>query len=449
MADQDKILSQHEVDALLSAIDSGDVEVGLAETPLPQATPYDFKRPERVARDQLRAIGTLHEVLARNLQTTLAGMLRTVVDVSVASVDQLTFSEFINSLPNPTIFTVISCEPLEGSFILEVNPTIAFPIIERLLGSRLIGSAHPEREFTPIEWNLIDRVVNRTLELMHEAWAKVADITFKTTNKANNPQLMQIMSPNEPVVMVVMEMAMGDHKGYLNMCVPVLTIEPLMEKISAHTWFASPRRETAPSQEQAITRSLSEAEMEAVAHMQLEDVSLSSLRSLSAGDILITSQMQSEPVVISVEGRPKFWAKLGSFRGRRAVQVKEGVTLEEEFKILQPVGSVEIARGEKVPEAKEPEEDLIGAEEGVEGILKIPVHGAVVLAEKTLWLKEILSLKPGDIIDFDKRIDEPLSLRAGKYQIARGMTVKIGEKFGLQVSEIGPPRQTVRSLGGG
>lgn len=449
MAEQNKILSQHEVDALLSAIDSGEVEVGLEEMEAVQAAPYDFKRPERVARDQLRAINALHEVFTRNLHTALAGMLRTVVEVSVASVDQLTFAEFLNSLPNPTVLYVFSCEPLEGHFIMEMNPTVAFPIIERLLGSRLSGSVQPEREFTPIEWNLIGRVMDRALGLLREAWANVAELDFKVTNKASNPQLMQIMAPNEPVVMIVIEMVMGESKGYFNLCAPVLTIEPLMDRISQHSWFASRRREPSASQEQVISQSLSKAEMDVVVHFPLEQIQLSQLRGLAAGDILITNQEQTRPVILSVEGRPKFRARLGSYRDHRAVRVSTAIPEDEEFKVLTPGGGVTVARaGEADREGTRPDSGRAEADD-IANLLQVPVVSSVVLAEKVISLRDVLSLKQGDIVDFNKRIDEPLTFLAGGRPIAQGVTVKIGEKFGMQISQIGGTKETLRSLGPG
>ena len=136
-----EVLNQSEVDALLSAIDSGEIELETEDLPQRTAAPYDFKRPERVSRDQLRALETLHEVFARNLQASLSGALRTIVNVKVETVDQLTYSEFIMSLPNPTCFNLISCAPLEGNIILEINPSTVFPIIDRLLGGQTAGSA--------------------------------------------------------------------------------------------------------------------------------------------------------------------------------------------------------------------------------------------------------------------------------------------------------------------
>lgn len=440
MAEADKILSQHEVDALLSAIDSGEVEVGAEEQPGRQVMPYDFKRPERVARDQLRAIETLHDVFARNLQAALSGQLRTIIDSKVASVDQLTFSEFINSLPNPTVFTVLSCDPLEGSFIFEMNPIIAFPIYERLLGAGRASAIQPERPLTEMEWKVLEDVISSALRIMKEVWANVVDVNFTVRTRESNPQIMQIFSANEPVISVVLELGMGEHKGYVNICIPVMAIESVMDKITTHTWFASRRREEAPGQEGAITKALAPAELTVAAHLTIESLRMSDLHQLRPGDVLATRHPQNAPILISVEGRPKFIASLGRSRDKCAFKVTGPIERSKEQIVLQPKERIRVIKGETGPEAPAPRPS-------VEHILSIPVSGTVVLAEKNVPLRSVLSLRPGDILEFTKGVDDPLDYEISGRKIARGTAVKMGEKFGMQVTEILDARSTVRALG--
>src|SRR2546428_6458141 len=179
MPDPERILSQHEVDALLSAIDSGGGEA----RPSAPAHPYDFKRPTRVPHDQVRAIQALHEGFARNLRWALSGMLRTAVEVKVAAVQQLPLEEFLDSLPRPTALTVLSAEPFEGTFLLEINPSIACPIIERLLGSARFGAWQQDKALSPLEWTVLDAVIERALELMKEAWSAAGEATFRVQRR--------------------------------------------------------------------------------------------------------------------------------------------------------------------------------------------------------------------------------------------------------------------------
>lgn len=443
MAESERILSQHEVDALLSAIDSGEVEVTPEQGGGLQTMPYDFKRPERVAREQLRALETLHEVYARNLQSAFSGMLRTMVDVKIASVDQLTFLEFINSLPNPTVFTVLSCEPLEGNFIFEVNPVIAFPIVERLLGSGKVGSSQPERALTPIEWKLMDGVILRALDLLKEVWSTIVPVNFKVSAREANPQLMQIFSANEAVVSVVIEVTMGEHKGYLNICLPVMAIEAYMEKITTHTWFSSRKKDQAPTQEAMISRQLASAELTLAAHLPVETLRLKDLETLRAGDILQLHHPQAAPVMVSVGGRVKYIGKLGSLKDRKAVKVLAGVDPARVSSLTPPRPPMDVLR----QAAPEPVADGAPAPAIVANVLRLPLTATVVLAEKTMRVREVLALKVGEVVEFQKRENEPLSLRAGDHLLATGSAVKIGEKFGLQVMSVLDPRATVAALG--
>ena len=442
MADSERVLSQNEVDALLSAIDSGDVEITPETGVTPQVVPYDFKRPERVGREQLRAIETLHEVYARNLQAALSGMLRAGVDVKVASVDQLTFQEFINSLPNPTVFTVLSCEPLEGNFIFEMNPVIAFPIIERLLGSGKVGASQPERALTPIEWKLMDSVIDRALDLLKDAWSKVVPATFKVTAREANPRLKQIFSDNEAVVAVVIDLSTGDHKGYLNLCLPVLAIEGHMDKISTHTPFSSRRKQEAPGQEQTISRQLAPAELQLSVHLPIETMRVRDLQAMKPGDLVLAHHPESAAVLVSVEGRPKFVARLGSLRDRKAFKIVSGVDPSRESMLLQPRAALDIRHSGTKGKAAAPKEK--GA---IEGVLGVPLRMAVGLAEKTMRVREVLALRIGEVIEFDARVDDSLVLRAGDRMIATGSVVKIGERYGLQINSIGEPRETAGALG--
>ncbi len=195
---------------------------------------YDWKRPEKLTSDQLRALESLHEGFARNLGASLSVLLRTIADVRLEVVDQLTYSEFIMSIPNPTCFALLSCEPLEGNIILEVNPSIVFPIFDRLMGGGWPATALPERALTDIEWRLMSTILARTTEHLSSTWGEIKKVDFKVVTTESNPQLMQIVAPNEPVVLICFDMTMENHGGLLNLCIPISVIEPLMPKLASH-----------------------------------------------------------------------------------------------------------------------------------------------------------------------------------------------------------------------
>jgi len=217
-----EVLDQSEIDALLSSVESSDDEpAGAEEQDPPAAAPvrtveahtYDFKRPERVSKDQIRAISSIHEVFARNFGATLSGMLRTIIDVRVVGVEQLTYNEFIHSLPNPTCFMILQAPPLEGQMCLEVSPLIVYPFIDRMLGGDNGNLFIPQRPLTSIEWRLIDRIVERALEHLSEVWRNLVDARFETVERESNPQLVHIVAPTEVVVFITFEIKLGQTAG--------------------------------------------------------------------------------------------------------------------------------------------------------------------------------------------------------------------------------------------
>lgn len=434
MPDADKVLSQSEVDALLSAIGSGDIEAVPEVPPQPEALPYDFRRPQRVSREQLRAIEMLHEAYARGLQAVLSGLLRTNVDVRVGRVEQRSFQEFIEGLPSPGVILVLSCDPLEGPFLFVMEPAIAFPIIERLLASGRVSRSHPERALTQVEWNLIDMVVPRVLDLMKEAWASVAPFQFRVAARETDPALLRVHGPNEAMISVTLDVALGEHKGTLAVALPVMAIEGHMDKLVAHRWLSSNLKEPEPGQAAALSRQLAPAEVEVTVHLPAERMALGALSRLRPGDILVTNHPQVEPVLVSVEGCTKFLARLGKVKDRKALKV---------------TGTLE---ADRVQGGDTPHQALTVREGGGEGavrdqaaadlgsnLLGLMLPQSVVLAEKKVHVREVVSFKVGEVIEFPKKVDEPLELRVGRFPLAEGTAVMIGEKFGLHLGAMRRP----------
>ena len=177
------ILSQEEIDALLQAVDddeaqNSDTIVSKKTSKLPddkQIIIYDFKRPNRVSKEQLRAIKGIHDKLARNLASQISSIMRSIVEIKLHSVDQMTYCEFLMSLPSPTSFNVFSIKPLDGNCVLEINPSIAFPMIDRLLGGNGDGF-DSNRELTEIEINLLDAILRIMMQRLRESWSMVTDM---------------------------------------------------------------------------------------------------------------------------------------------------------------------------------------------------------------------------------------------------------------------------------
>ncbi|MFA7070790.1 MAG: flagellar motor switch protein FliM, partial [Sulfurimonas sp.] len=231
------ILSQEEIDALLDDVgDDGDVSFDAQSDVLAssqrQVTLYDFKRPNRVSKEQLRAFRGIHDKLARSLASQISSIMRSIVEIQLHSVDQMTYGEFLMSLPNPTSFNVFSFKPLEGSGIVEINPSIAFPMLDRLLG----GKGEPfdtNREFSDIELSLFETVLKVIMGTLKEAWAPVMDIFPAIESKESSPNVVQIVAQNEIVIMIVMEIIVGQSSGMMNICYPVISLEPILPKLAS------------------------------------------------------------------------------------------------------------------------------------------------------------------------------------------------------------------------
>lgn len=331
------VLDQSEVDALLAAVEGG--EIG-ASTPMEsiehsgQVALYDFKRPEKVSKDQARSFEMLHEFFARNLSGSLSAYLRAIVEVRLISVEELTYSEFIMSLPNPTCFNLLSCEPLEGNMVLEINPTILFPIIDRLLGGGKSYTTIPDRPLTEIELKLVGTILERALEQLSGSWSNIKEITFKVTETESNPLLMQVIAPNEPVVLICFEMSMGEFTGTMNLCLPYRVIEPVMSEFATHAYYGIQTRRVRRDYATDIGAGLARADIDVEAFVAETTITLRDLLNLQVGDIITTSREAKLPIVTFVEGLPKFIGKAGIFRGNRAVQILGKADPEDPFVVI-------------------------------------------------------------------------------------------------------------------
>jgi flagellar motor switch protein FliM len=317
------VLSQAEVESLLSALD-GEEAGAMPELPVrsrEKIVAYDFKRPERVGKEQMRALQTMHEGFGRNFGAALSALLRTIVEVKLTSVDQLTYSEFVFSLENPTCFNLINAVPLEGQLILDINPSILFPIIDRLLGGSTSSAVPARRPLSEIELRLVSRVTKLFLREMSHAWEGVLSLELEVDRVESNPQLVQIIPANEVVVLISFELAIGDTRGMLNLCVPFNSIERISHKLTANSWASYSKRPATTQTRQVVGDSIAQAPVELVVEMAATTIATSDMLTLRVGDLIASEKDVHDPLVVYVEGRPKFYASAGQLKGRKAIQV--------------------------------------------------------------------------------------------------------------------------------
>jgi len=320
-----EVLSQDEVDALLSAV--SEVSMDLAgegeRESAREVSVYDFKRPERLSKDQMRALETHHEVMARNLAVSLSAALRTVVECKLSAVEQLTYSEFVMSLPNPTCFNVLSAEPLEGKVVLEINPAIVFPIIDKLLGGGASPTSVLDREMTDIEGRLFARVIERILIHLRETWAPIRKLNFAVAQTESNPQLLPVVAPNEVVALVSFEVRLGEVSGAMNLCIPYPVIEPMLGEFSAvQGWYGRPQGGAAGAASgERLRAGLKGVALDVTAYLAGTDLSIRDLLDLYPGQVLVTDKPVGALLMLTVAGRPKFMGRVGTSRGKKAFQI--------------------------------------------------------------------------------------------------------------------------------
>ena len=337
-----EVLSQDEIDQLLTAINAGETEI---ETIKPTADTrkikiYDFKRPDKFSKEQIRTVQIMHETFARLTTTNLSASLRTLAHVHVASVDQLTYEEFIRSIPTPTTLANISMDPLKGSAILEIDPSITFTIIDRLFGGTGEG-AKLNRELTDIEHSVMEGIIVRILGNMREAWTQVIALRPRLSQIETNPQFAQIVPPTEMVVLVTLETKVGEVEGMMNLCIPYITIEPIVSKLSAQYWYSSVRRGATTENLNILKEKLSTVEIPVIAEIGKIEIPVREVLALRVGDVVrLHSVRVNDPMSLNVGTKKKFLCKPGVIGKKMAVQITKKLedVGQDEFEELTSEG---------------------------------------------------------------------------------------------------------------
>ena len=339
-----EVLSQDEIDQLLTAISQGGEGEADDFKPVNSARKikiYDFKRPSKFSKEQLRTVSNMHETFARLTTTSLSAQLRSLVHVHVASVDELTYEEFIRSIPTPTTLAIISMEPLKGTAVLEIDPAITFCMIDRLFGGKGAASGNKNRELTDIEQQVMENVIVRILANMREAWTQVIELRPRFQQIETNPQFASIVPPNEMVVLITLDTKVGEEEGMMNICIPYLVIEPIVSKLSSQFWFSSVRRNSTTQYLGVIKGQISSVNMDIVAEVSTINLSIRDVLSLRVGDVVRLSNIKvGDPLTLSVGNKKKFYCQPGVVGKKMAVQITGKIedNESEEFEELSVEG---------------------------------------------------------------------------------------------------------------
>ncbi|MFD0616722.1 MULTISPECIES: flagellar motor switch protein FliM [Paenibacillus] len=321
------VLSQNEIDALLAALSSGemDAEELKKEESQKKIRSYDFKRAVRFSKDHIRSLTRIHENFARYLTTYFSAQLRTFVQISVVQVEQLPYDEFIRSIPKMTILNIFEAEPLEGRMVLEVHPNVAFAMVDRLLGGTGVAPSKITA-LTEIETMVMERIFSRAFDSLQEAWKTVIDIAPRLEALETNPQFMQIVSPNETIALISLSTKIGDTTGMINLCIPHVVIEPIMPRLSVHHWFVSQKKSRVPEEVEVLRQRVNKARLPLIAELGNSQISIREFLSLSVGDVITLEKKVEDGLSIRVGEKLKFLGSPGVVKDRVAIQIDEIVS---------------------------------------------------------------------------------------------------------------------------
>jgi flagellar motor switch protein FliM len=323
----EEVLSQNEIDALLSAISSGEMDADelKQDEKNKRVKTYDFKRALRFSKDQIRSLTRIHENFARMLTTYYSARLRTFVQIAVASVDQVPYEEFIRSIPTMTILNTYSLSPLEGKILIEYDPTIAFAMLDRTLGGQ--GSnVNKINNLTEIETTLMTQLFESSMENLKVAWQSLEDVDPILEDFEINPQFLQMVSPNETVVVVTLNSTIGETTGMINICIPHVILEPIVSKLSIHYWMQAPsNKEGNETEWRDLSAGIQRASVDVKAILGETSIDVEELVNLREGDVLMLNQPIDAPLQVKVDNQVKFNAQPGKKKNRMAIQIMEEI----------------------------------------------------------------------------------------------------------------------------
>ncbi len=325
------ILSQNEIDDLLKALNTGEIDVeNISAAPEERKVRnHDFRRPSKFAKDHIKSLNIIHDNYARLLTNFLSGYLRTLVQVEVISVEAIAYYEFNNSISNPAVLSIVDFSPLSGSIIFEMAPPIAYALIDRILGGK--GTMMDKiREFTEVEIAILERIIIQILNLMREPWDNVIAIKPRLEKIETNAQFAQIVSANEMVALITLSTKIGEVEGMINICIPHMVVEPIVSKLSTKFWFSKNEKEKIHENKNTIEYKIGNTKVPLKAVLGRTTILVNDFLELQPGDVIPLDSSINGNLEILIGDLLKFYGTPGVKRNRVAVKVNEIVKGEEE-----------------------------------------------------------------------------------------------------------------------
>ena len=321
-----EILSQNEIDALLNALTSGEVDVEEIQDvdQVEKVKKYDFRNPQKIAKDQLRTLEIIHENFGRLFQTFLTAYLRAPVKTNILTVDQFAYSEFSNAISNPAFLSVVDFKPLNGQILIDISTNVVYSIIDRLLGGDGTGK-QDIRAFSEIELSLLESMMNKVMPIIQEAWENVIQLKPKLDKIETNPQFAQIVPPNETIALITMNIEIGSNQGMLNICIPHLVIEPILDKLSTRYWFSTAQRDLSEKEMMAVRERILDTAVPVRVELGSTDVRVNDILNLHTGDVIKLDTHVNDMAKVRVGSQVKFTGDIGVSKNKMAIKISNVV----------------------------------------------------------------------------------------------------------------------------
>ena len=317
------VLSQNEIDALLKQLSSGELDVDeINENYAVKIKDYDITRPAKFSKEHLRTLEIIFENFGRLISSNLPAYLRKNVQVDVMNSEAVTYSEFSNALSNPVLLGIVDFAPLKGNIIIELASNLGFTIIDRMLGG-LGDPLDKPRDFSEIELSVLERIFTVFVDLLREPWKNVVEIHPRLERIETNCQFAQIISPSEMIAIVTINICIGNVEGLMNICLPFLTLEDIMDKLNTKYWFSTMKNKDEESYQEFIETAINKAQIPMKAVLGKSSVSVMDFINLQVGDIIKLDSHVNDELDVFVGNIVKFKALPGSGAENYAVKVTE------------------------------------------------------------------------------------------------------------------------------
>jgi flagellar motor switch protein FliM len=324
-----KILTQDEIDALLRNVTTTETVQAVEETQSRPIHLYDFKHPDRISKDQLRALRTIHDAFARSFGTYLSGSLRTLVDINLLSIDQAAYSEYMLSLSVPSCIYIVSSSKLKGSIILEISTDFGLMVVDRLLGGN-DARINTVRELTVIEQSIMSRVVDSALSTFTDAWRNVHDLAVYVESFESNPQFVQIAPASETAAVISFDIVIRDTSYPMNICFPYFVLDPLIQNLS-NSWTNVATKRLQPIEYDELCNRIRLTELPITAQLGSATLLMREYLNLKVGDVLCMDQRTDDLLKVWVDGKVKFWGQPGISKRKRAIRIARRINNLEEI----------------------------------------------------------------------------------------------------------------------